>query len=118
MTVTRSTRIALALGWVAVVLVLCLIPGQEVPDSRLFEMDKLGHFGMFFVGGLLALWAWPERVGAVVAAGLAMAVLTEGLQGLLPIGRSADVLDAVADVAGLLAGLGLFLALRRRAVAA
>lgn len=105
---------ALSIGWALFIFALCSIPGASVPDLTLFTFDKLGHFGMFFVGALLWLRTWPERAGWVFAAGVAFSVGTELYQGLVPfLGRSADPFDVLADVLGLVAGLGLWLWLQR-----
>lgn len=105
---------ALSIGWALLIFALCSIPGHSVPDLTLFTFDKLGHFGMFFIGALLWLRTWPERLGTVFAAGLAFSVGTELYQGLVPLlGRSADPFDVLADVLGLVVGLGLALWLRR-----
>lgn len=106
---------ALSIGWALFILALCSIPGTSVPDLTLFSFDKLGHFGMFFIGAVLWLRAWPEQLGRVFAFGLAFSVGTELFQGLAPfLGRSADPFDVIADVIGLVAGLGLALWLGRR----
>ena len=99
----------LSIAWALLILVLCSIPGSSVPDIALFGSDKLGHFGMFFVGSLLWLRAWPERPKRVVAAGLAFSVGTELYQGMTPfLGRSADPFDVLADVLGLALGFALW----------
>lgn len=106
---------ALSIGWALFILALCSVPGTSVPNFTLFSFDKIGHFGMFFIGALVWLRTWPERVGYVVAFGLAFSVGTELYQGLVPfLGRNADPFDVVADVLGLMAGLGVALWLRRR----
>ncbi len=106
---------ALSIGWALFILALCSIPGTSLPEPALLTFDKVGHFGMFFVGALLWLRAWPERLGRVFAAGIALSVGTELYQGLVPfLGRSADPFDVLADVLGVAAGLGLALWLRQR----
>lgn len=105
----------LSIGWALFILALCSIPGHSVPQSALFTFDKLGHFGMFFIGALLWLRAWPDRAMRVFVAGLALSVGTELWQGLIPlIGRSADPLDVLADVVGLAVGLALAYWLQRK----
>lgn len=100
---------SLATGWALLILALCSVPGSSVPDLTLFSYDKLGHFGMFFIGALLWLQAWPERPKQVIAVGLVLSVGTELIQGLTPyLGRSADPFDVVADVLGLSLGLALW----------
>lgn len=89
------------------ILALCSVPGPSLPDAEILSFDKVGHFGMFFIGVLLWLWTWPHHTGWVLAAGIAFSAGTEVYQGLVPfLGRSPDVFDVVADVAGLLAGFG------------
>ncbi len=102
MTATR-----LALVWSVLILVLCSVPGESIPvDASLLSLDKWVHAGLFAAFGALWLRARPGRGWAIFALGVAFGVGIEIWQGALPIGRSADVLDAVADVVGLVAGLG------------
>lgn len=66
--------------------------------------DKVVHFGIFAAlagSGYLARF----RLNALIAGLLAYAVLSEILQGILPIARSADWRDSVADSIGIVAGL-------------
>lgn len=106
---------ALSIAWTLIIIALCSIPGASLPDSSLLTFDKVGHFGMFFVGVLLWLWTWPHHTGRVLAAGVALSVGTEVFQNLVPfLGRSPDVLDVVADLLGLLAGFGVLLWIQRQ----
>lgn len=114
-----TRRATLALGWALAILALCSIPGDEIADWELFSYDKLGHLAMFFGLGWLWARAAPARLGAVVAGGLAFAAGTEVWQAVMPLGRSGDPFDALADAVGL--GLGVAAAVwmhRRQAVAA
>jgi VanZ family protein len=107
-----------ALLWTAAVLVVCVLPGEYVPDAPIRVADKLVHVGLFAVFGLLWLHGSPARRGAVVAWGLAFAVAIEALQEALPIGRSGDVFDVVADALGLALAVGLTAWRHRRTVGA
>lgn len=98
-----------AVGWIILILTLCSIPGESLPNAEILTFDKVGHFGMFFIGGLLWMRAWPRSTALVLAAGLSFSALTEILQGTVPfIGRSPDPYDFVADALGLIAGLALW----------
>ena len=109
------TKPALATLWSVAILAACLVPGSQIhpPAFLPFTMDKWVHLGMFLGFGALWLHARPERTREVLAAGVAYGIGIEILQGLLPIERSADPLDAAADVVGLLIGVGLVVAVRR-----
>jgi VanZ family protein len=101
------------LPFVLVVLasVVVLFSPASAPSGLPPGVDKLTHLGLF-----VAL-AWTGRraglpVGRLAVGLVAYAVASEVLQAVLPFGRSADPLDAVADVVG--AALGL-IATRRSA---
>lgn len=94
--------------WLLLVTAALLMPHIPAPPGGIVGLDKGVHFVLFLVLALLWKRAWGARPGAsrrVLAAGLAYGALTEALQYLLPIGRSAELLDLLADAAGLLAGL-------------
>lgn len=88
-------------------------PGIDLP------IDKIGHFTMYCILGLLAAraarqtwhrWGW----GWFVAGGLILGALDEFQQRFIPT-RSSDLLDWVADATGFL--IGFWLVYRRRGVA-
>ena len=102
------TTLRLAVFWTVLIVVLCTIPGRSMPTQFLpFSVDKWVHLGLFLVFGVLWLRARPGRVWAIFAVGAAFGIGIELWQGALPIGRSPDVLDAIADIVGLALGLGL-----------
>lgn len=106
----RATRTrAVAVGWSLVILALCSVPGHSLPPLEILTFDKVGHFGMFFLGALIWMRAWPRSTARVLAGGLAFGALTEIYQGVVPfLGRSPDPYDFVADALGLIAGLALW----------
>ena len=70
----------------------------------IFTPDKLYHIAAFV--GYALLW---QRAGArprtIIATGLLFGVFIEVWQHLLPIGRTADPYDALADAIGLALGI-------------
>jgi VanZ family protein len=91
-----------------------LLPATDLP------LDKPGHFVMYGVLGAAGAWSW-RRAGhwppaaVVILLAVLVGVTDELIQSTVP-GRSAELGDLVADVAGVTAGffLGAHY-LRRRA---
>lgn len=97
---------------VAVLLYLCLAPVRDLPAVSLW--DKAEHAAAWLVLAGVGLLFWPGRPRAIVAFALALGLLVEVLQGVLPVGRDADWRDWAADSVGVAAALLLFEAARRR----
>ena len=101
---SRNLRRIPFVAAVAVSLLSLLTPGPDLPRLSEDVWDKAGHAALFALlagTGILATLTWRR-----LAAGLlAYAVLTETLQALLPIHRSGDWHDVVADSVGIAAGL-------------
>jgi VanZ family protein len=95
-------------GIVFGILSLCLLPSDDVPQVNV--SDKLEHVAAFV---LLAFWfgsivsrrAYLRLALALVAYG----ALIEVLQGTMHLGREPELLDIVADAAGIMPGLLLAL---------
>lgn len=106
----------LAVAWTLGILLACLIPGSQItPPSFLpFSIDKWVHLVMFVGFGALWTTVRPDRAWTVFWVGAAYGIAIEILQGLLPIGRSPDILDALADGVGLGLGIGLAVLLTRK----
>ncbi len=111
-----------ALAWAAVILVLSGIPGDYIPHVLSFrdwlQPDKIVHVAIFGVLALLLLRGIltrrpgkkPQRFAEpiVLFIGTVFGALTELLQRYLFIGRSGNVFDLLADIAGLLAGIAVY----------
>jgi hypothetical protein len=101
---------ALARGTFAVVVLVSLAvlfaPQSEVPAAPP-GVDKVIHLVLFAALAVSGRWA---GVGRRVLAPLlvAYAAVSEVVQGLTPLARSASVADLLADVAGVLLGLALW----------
>jgi VanZ family protein len=107
-------RNLITLAWAVVILALCTVPGQNLPDTEIVSLDKFVHFALFYV----LAWLWLSAPGGnwkwitVAAGGTLYAAFTEIYQGWLPWERTPDPLDFLANVAGLLAGFLSFAVLR------
>lgn len=110
----RGLAIALFTIACAVVIWTSLIPADELPQTGI--SDKIEHAVAYAGLALLGVWAFPRRYGRLAVGLMALGIVIEVLQGLMAVGRQADVMDAVADGIGLgLVLIGpLVLAMRRR----
>jgi VanZ family protein len=115
---SRRVRWILAIGWTLIIVAACSIPGSDLPEIDIDWIDKVAHVSLF----LVLAWLWldategpvPRRILWVVVLGSVFGVLTEFYQGILPWERSPDVLDALANTAGLIAGSAAFAAWKGR----
>ncbi|MCB9193143.1 MAG: hypothetical protein H6597_01300 [Flavobacteriales bacterium] len=115
-----------AVLWALLILVLCLIPGKDLPDwdwFDLFDLDKPVHFTLFGVQMVLTALAFhPQYVtppvsskrllGPAFGACVAYGGLHGSDGGALADGRTADITDFIANTPGL---PGRLVYLRRRA---
>jgi membrane associated rhomboid family serine protease len=107
---------ALSRGVFAVVVLVSLAvlfaPADDVPSAPA-GVDKLVHAGLFAALALSGRWA---GIGRTVLAGLLVvyAAVSEVLQGLTPLDRSASLSDWLADVVGILLGLAVWEVVARR----
>ena len=86
--------------WTAVILLLSLVPGDELPPAgwlaRIPHFDKIVHCGFYLIEtGLLVLWFRPSPRGKfwIVAGVVAFSGVIELVQSVC--GRSADWLQRV-----------------------
>ncbi len=123
-TVVDRLVLVAAMGWTVAVCVLSLTPSD--PSDAIVGWDKARHGGAY--AGLTVLWLAAGRLvprpdgsqpgpgsrttlARAVAAALAviaLGIMLEVLQATVA-NRSGDALDAVADAAGAVAGLGAWL---------
>jgi len=98
------------------VLVLCFLPGNDLPDVDALGADKLLHAAGFFVLGICWRRATGSARGALLIGAL-LACVTELVQYLFVAGRQGDLHDIAADLVGLALGtlLAALLPLRVRA---
>jgi len=120
-------KLAPALLWAVVIMVLCGIPGTKIPELSFWQWlkpDKITHLVIFGILAYLLLAAFYHesaphtlRLHAVLWALLitiSYGVLTEVLQTYVFIKRFGDVRDAMANALG--AVLGWYLYKRRHRI--
>ena len=107
----RYPRLWLAIAWtlVALAVLVSLMPVSQLPQPPVVN-DKMEHLAAYM---LLSLWfagIYPRSRYWIIAIGLCvMGVLIEVAQGAMRYGRQADILDVLANSAGVILGLGLAL---------
>jgi VanZ family protein len=103
------------------IVLLSLLPSSDLPDIPYFSgEDKLIHVCMYLGLGFVASWSL-DREGKrmpplyLLLLGVFMwGVLMEILQRLMANGRSMEILDMLANLAGAITGLMLYKFLNRR----
>ncbi len=108
-------RRLVALLWTVGLFAATLTPGTYVPSVPILSFDKVVHVALFFGFAMLWLANYPTRRRDVFIGGLIVGIAIEVLQNWLPIDRSGDLYDVVADTIGLLLALGVSTLLRRGA---
>jgi len=102
--VTRGLARSVFGGLLVVSLVMFLLPADDLSPNA--PNDKVTHLLTFAALALSGRWAGVP-VLPLLGGLTAYAAATEVLQGLLPINRHGDPRDLLADVVGVLVGLGV-----------
>jgi VanZ family protein len=113
-----------AMLWALIILILCGIPGRDIPHISFLELlsfDKFVHAGIFFVFVLLTLRGLvlqgKNSKHAKLVAGMiciSYGGLLEVMQGTFFSERSADVYDFIANSFGCIIGIVLYKNLERK----
>jgi VanZ family protein len=94
----RPVRLGLFTLAAAILLILCVVPQQQLPDAP--AGDRVHHLVAWFVLTLTGYVLAPNRRIAIPAFALAYGVLIEIAQRLTPTGRHGEWQDFVADALG------------------
>jgi len=111
----------LVIGWFVIMNVLFFLPGTALPERPWFidiQIDKWVHIGLFAVLVFLLCCAFdlglPKKSWIVLVAALSYGLLVEVLQGTWIPNRSFDGYDILADAAGSVAGLYIWLGVYKK----
>ena len=105
----RNAWLALWLCAVAVLVIVCLLPGPDLPKLRM--SDKLEHALAFALLSASAVQLF-ERWRALLLVGLGLLALGIGIefaQALFTTTRAMEAADVVADTVGIVVGLSVAL---------
>lgn len=110
-----------ALLWALLILILCGIPGKDIPHISFLELlnfDKFVHAGIFFVlllltvRGFLLQSNFPQLKKLAKFTALLICIVYGGsleiMQGTLFIDRTADIFDFIANSFGASMGVLLY----------
>lgn len=110
----------LAISWFIVMNVLFVLPGSALPKAGWFndiQLDKWVHVGLFAV--LVFLWCSAftplfKKIWLVLVVAIAYGLLVEIVQKNWVPNRSFDLYDVLADAAGSVLGLVVWLRVNRK----
>ncbi len=103
--VKKSIQVILLVLWILVILIVMGYPSLEAPHFANAPFDKVYHFAVFFILGVLEYRLFHARVFFLL--GCVVVIIGEVEQLVSP-GRSFELLDIAAGALGLL-GSYLFL---------
>lgn len=93
------------LAWTIIILFFCLMPSSDLPGGpKIPGFDKIGHFGLFFIWAFLLTSYKKSNLLLVCLTGIALGLGIEVLQKVMPMGRSFEWWDLVADALGVISG--------------
>ncbi len=116
--------LAPAFLWALVILWLCAIPGQDIPNWKLLSFDKAGHAFLFFTLTILLFWGFFKQKRGnffqkyFLPASIVVAAIyggaTELMQQFWFENRKADILDFLANTVGSIVALPVYFSLLKK----
>ena len=108
--------------WAAFILVICLMPGRNVPVVRILHFDKVVHVSIYIVFAVVTYYGWKRQITCRALHGHAAlkiiillalyGLAVEVMQETLTTDRHFDLYDALANgigaVIGAFAGKAIF----------
>ena len=114
----------LSILWTLLILVLCLMPGKDLPSVSIFEFDKIAHFGVYLILALLMYYGWKKQnyfqslhnntLIKILVLTSSYGFAVEIMQELFTTDRHFELLDALANSIGAVAGSFLGISLKQK----
>ncbi len=116
---------ALVIIWAVVILILSMAPGESIPKlgwKMIFQVDKLAHFGVYFILSALATWSEGGHKTRIVLRDLVViasvcslyGLILEAMQYFFLSDRYFEIPDLIANIIGSIAGtVVVFLLLKK-----
>lgn len=106
----KNTYLIISIVWMVLIWTISSLPSSELPSFRVFGFDKIAHFSIYMIWGLLVN-KHLLKVRAHIVTSIAIyslmclcASLDEWHQHYIP-GRSVNVYDLLANLLGLITSL-------------
>ena len=103
-----------SLSWALLILILCLMPGKDLPSVDIVDFDKLVHFGIYVVLALTMFYGWKKQssflslhsntITKILIITSIYGFAVEVMQELFTADRHFDIYDALANSTGAIAG--------------
>lgn len=106
----KNVQILLLVFWIIIILIVMGYPSLEAPHIADAPIDKVYHFAVFFILGVLEYRLFHPRVFFLLGC---MIVVIGEIEQLVSPGRSFELFDIAAGALGLLAAY-LFLKMHGR----
>lgn len=100
--------------WALAILIICLLPGKDIPSFTLFEYDKIVHFLIYAALAVMMYYGWKKQntfsslykftLLKILLITFLYGFAVEVLQEWLTADRHFDILDALANSTGAIAG--------------
>lgn len=104
----------LSILWAVLILVLCLMPGKDLPSFSILEFDKVIHFFIYILLVLMMYYGWKKQnsfptlhqytLVKILFITSVYGFLVELLQAFFTADRHFDLFDALANSGGAVAG--------------
>ncbi len=101
--------------WSLIILILLLLPSDNIPDSKfqIPQLDKFVHFTLFFILSIIESIekknnSFKLKFVYLLLLSLLFAVFSELSQKIFTSSRNFDVFDIISDLAGIIAGFGIY----------
>ncbi|MBI4931233.1 MAG: VanZ family protein [Bacteroidetes bacterium] len=114
----------LSLLWAILILVLCLMPGKDLPSLTIFEYDKIVHFLIYLLLAIMMYYGWRKQNSflslhkntliKILLITTIYGFAVEIMQELFTADRHFDIFDALANSVGAVAGSLLCLSLKQK----
>ena len=101
----KNARVILLIFWIIVIFILTGYPSLRVPTLKHFPIDKLYHFVLFFILGLLEYRLLKTALFFTI--GCSVVIIAE-IQQLFISGREFEILDILFGIIGLIASYLIF----------